>query len=137
MSALSAQSIRKANIISPFHERVVHNGMSFGLGPASYDVRIAQDLILDRGGFALASTIERFNMPDDVLGEVFDKSTWARQGLSAFNTFLDPGWHGYLTIELVNLGGRTIVLKRGDPIVQVKFSWLDSHTEQPYQGKYQ
>ena len=137
MSVLSAQSIRKAKIISPFHERTVHNGMSYGLGPASYDVRIAQDIVLERRSFAIASTIERFNMPDDIIGEVFDKSTWARRGLSAFNTFIDPGWRGYLTLELVNNGHVTIMLRAGDPIVQVKFSWLDDYTTDPYIGKYQ
>ena len=137
MSILSAQSIRKAKIITPFHERTVHNGMSYGLGPASYDVRIAQDIVLERRSFAIASTIEHFNMPDDITGEVFDKSTWARRGLSAFNTFIDPGWRGYLTLELVNNGHVTIVLREGDPVVQIKFSWLDDYSDSPYVGKYQ
>ena len=34
------------------------------------------------------------------MGIVHDKSTWARRGLVVQNTVIEPGWHGYLTIEV-------------------------------------
>ena len=136
MSVLSAQSIRKAKIITPFVERTVHNGMTYGLGPASYDVRIAQDLVLERGGFAIASTIERFEMPYDIMGFPKNKSTWARRGVdTSFNTLLDPGWDGYLTVELINHGHATVIIRKGDAIAQIVFMWLDAETELPYIGQ--
>lgn len=132
-----AQQIRKRHMIEPFHERTVHNGMTFGLGPAGYDVRIAQSVSLRPGNFLLASTIERFDIPRDVTAFVLDKSSWARKGLSLFNTVLEPGWQGYLTLELVNHGYSAIDIARGSPIAQIMFQWLAEETEQPYAGKYQ
>jgi dCTP deaminase len=101
---LVGQHIRERGIFTPFHERTREFGMTFGLGPAGYDVRIAQDLQLPPGGFALASTVEHFDVPDYLTAEVKDKSTWARRGLSLFNTIIEPGWRGFLTLELKNQG---------------------------------
>lgn len=134
---LSDRSIRKYGIITPWCPRTVINGMSYGQGPASYDVRINQDIVLAPGDFKLASTVEHFDMPDDIAAQVKDKSSWARHGLSVFNTFIDPGWHGFLTLELKNLGNRHLMMKRGDPIAQIVFSILDHSTSIPYNGKYQ
>jgi dCTP deaminase len=133
---LAAQVIRQLNIISPFHERTRHNGMTFGLGPAGYDVRIAEALVL-RDTFVLASTMEHFNMPNDVLAKVCDKSTWARRGLFVQNTIVEPGWRGYLTLELTNHSNDPISISAGDPIAQIIFFRLEAATDQPYEGKYQ
>lgn len=86
---------------------------------------------------ALAHTVEDFDMPDNVVGYVVDKSSYARVFVSAFNTLLDPGWRGNLTLELVNLSDETVFIKAGDPIVQVAFHYLSEPTELPYAGKYQ
>lgn len=134
---LSAQSIRALKPVDPFVERSVIRGRSYGLSVAGYDIRIAQDVILSGGDFSLASSIERFDMPDDVAALVKDKSSWARLGLSVFNTVIEPGWRGYLTLELKNQGRRHVVLKQGDPIAQILFYRLDAPSETPYSGKYQ
>lgn len=84
---------------------------------------------------ALASTIERFSLPNDVCGSVLDKSSYARVFVSAFNTHLDPGWDGYLTVELANLGDTEVTYRRGDPVCQIKFEWLDQPTDLPYRGR--
>ena len=65
-------------MISPFCERGVEGGMSYGLSVAGYDVRIAQDVCLEPGEFSLASTVEKFSMPIDVLAKVADKSKIGR-----------------------------------------------------------
>lgn len=132
-------------IITPFFERTVFAGMTFGLGPAGYDIRIGQDCEVKPGGFELASSLERFRLPNNVLGVVHDKSSWARKGLSVQNTVLEPGWEGYLTLELTNHLVRwhdeqlwdVIRLKQGWPIAQVVFHFLDQPTSIPYRGKYQ
>lgn len=135
---LPAQQIRKIKPIEPFLERHVHPaGMSYGLSHAGYDVRIAEGVHLDHGRFELASTIERFMMPTNLVGMVHDKSSWARQGLSLFNTVIEPGWHGYLTLELVYHGIMPIHIPAGTPIAQIVFMWLSEPTESPYAGKYQ
>ena len=142
MTVLSAQSIRKRGIFDPFHERTIHNGMTFGLGPAGYDVRIAEEINLSGNlfgpfRFMLASTVEHFTMPDDCLAYVKDKSTWARQGVLVQNTIIEPGWRGILTLELSYEGHDVVNIPAGTPIAQVVFHKLDEPTEIPYSGKYQ
>lgn len=147
---LSAQSIRERGILTPFSERGVIRGRSYGLSSCGYDIRVefesgVESVTLDREvyysrafDFVLASTMEHFNMPDDVVGIVHDKSSWARQGLTVQNTVIEPGWRGYLTLELAYHGNnKHLVIKRGDPIAQVIFHQLDRPTNQPYVGKYQ
>jgi len=150
VSILSAQSIRRLcsppdaipeqfrpqPLITPFTERAVVNGKSYGLSGCSYDVRIDQDLVLEPGQTALVSTIEKFHFPDNICASVVDKSTYARKFVSAFNTHFDAGFRGYATIELANLGTETVTYERGDPVCQFKFEWLDEPTELPYRGKY-
>lgn len=135
---LSAQSIRALKILEPFAERTVAHGLTYGLGPAGYDVRVAESIDLRPGGFMLASTVERFQMPRDVLGVVHDKSTLARLGLAIQNTVIEPGWQGYLTLELSNHSDwGHVCLYAGTPIAQIIFHFLDQETESPYSGKYQ
>ncbi len=142
---LSSQTIRRLcvnhKLISPFHERTVLNGKTFGLGSAGYDVRVVLDYgdrrYLQPGGFMLAATAEHFNMPDGIIGFVHDKSSWARIGLAVQNTVIEPGWRGYLTLELTNHSGLPISIWQHDPIAQIVFNKLDEPTYQPYEGKYQ
>ena len=134
---LSGQAIRRAKIISPFNERTKAHGMTYGVGPAGYDIRINQDIILAPGESCLASSVEHFVMPDIVLGVVHDKSTWARLFLAVQNTVIEPGWIGYLTLELSNHGKTNIEIKQGMPIAQIIFHYTDAPVERPYNGKYQ
>jgi dCTP deaminase len=131
-------------MLHPFMERDRFKGTSAGLSPSGYDLRLvlaadASEHWLAPGEFLLAATLERFTMPLDLLGIVHDKSTWARRGLSCFNTVIEPGWRGHLTLELVNHGQNTIHLQAGQGIAQVVFHLLDEPTELPYpeDGKYQ
>lgn len=147
---LSYQTIKRLKPLSPIVERTRFNGVTYGLGPAGYDVRIAENLLLKPGDFVLASTLERFDMPNNLIGRVCDKSTWARRGLFVQNTVVEPGWRGHLTLELTyrgppidpEVGGghavlRKIKLEAGTAIAQILFETLDEPTEYPYEGKYQ
>ena len=133
---LSGKTLREVQPVKPFCERTKYNGLTYGVGPAGYDVRIDQPVRIPPGGFTLASTLEEFDMPDNVLGIVHDKSTWARMGLAAQNTVIESGWKGFLTLELTNHGTEEIFIDDGTPIVQVVFHKLDQPAE-PYSGKYQ
>lgn len=128
-----------------YHDQPVHpmldskmkaHGVSYGLSEAGYDIRIKQAVILHPfKRFALASTIEHFHMPKDLVAIVHDKSTWARRGLSVFNTVIEPGWKGFLTLELVYHGWKPLRIPAGAGIAQVIFHQLETTAE--YRGKYQ
>jgi dCTP deaminase len=152
-------------MIIPFNaDKIVINGKSAGCSSASYDCRIDHDLVLginpafilqrsiledwNRDDLiealrmnppmkALAYTVEDFHIPDNVSGDVADKSSYARVFVSAFNTLFDPGFHGNATLELINFNDEPISYQKGDPVCQMIFSWLDEPTERPYSGKYQ
>ena len=126
------------------------HGVSWGLAEAGYDIRIKQSITfipgmsmapaikvgeqLVHGRFTLASAIEEFDMPADLVGVVHDKSTWARQGLSVFNTVIEPGFKGGLTLELVFHGNEELIIPAGAGIAQVIFTSL-AHDAR-YEGKY-
>jgi dCTP deaminase len=113
------------------------HGVSYGLSEAGYDIRIKQEVRLNpQNKFVLASTIERFEMPNHLVGVVHDKSTWARQGLSVFNTVVEPSWEGFLTIELVYHGNGELLIPAGAGIAQVLFYSL-LHEASYGDGKYQ
>ena len=155
MTILSAQTIRRlcvgGGMIRPFSERTVEHGKTHGLSSCGYDVRVelGAGRMFGHNGqitarvmrpgrtFLLAATMERFQMPLDVMGVVHDKSSWARKGLTVQNTVIEPGWRGYLTLELIYHGEGELVIHYGDPIAQVVFHYLDEMTDQPYFGKYQ
>lgn len=140
--------------------KVKQHGVSHGLAEVGYDIRLKQEVRFyqDRfglnrvainnyndtkliggrgqtGRFCIASAIEEFQMPRNLVGIVHDKSTWARKGLSVFNTVIEPGFFGGLTLELVYHGMEELHIPAGAGIAQVIFH----STCQPasYNGKYQ
>lgn len=142
MAILSAQSIRERAasqppMVEPFNERTKVHGRSFGLSACGYDVRLAEDIWLWPFWGRLGSIMEHLHLPNDLCAEVKDKSTNARLFVFVQNTVIEPGWRGYLTVELTRFLPWPIRLKRGTPIAQIMFKRLDAPTEQPYDGKYQ
>lgn len=126
------------------------HGVSHGLSEAGYDIRIKQTIEFRQGHtgpyvyvndaprpgtFCIASAIEEFDMPDYLVGIVHDKSTWARRGLSVFNTVIEPGWKGFLTLELVYHGSENLLIPAGAGIAQVIFHHTVDNAS--YDGKYQ
>lgn len=133
----NGEALLRAKPVAPFAPiKMKLHGVSYGLAEAGYDIRIKQAVTLHPlKRFALASSFEHFTMPTDLLGIVHDKSTWARRGLSVFNTVIEPGWKGWLTIELVYHGWRPLYIPAGVGIAQVIFHRLQYPGE--YSGKYQ
>ncbi len=105
--------------------------ISYGLSSYGYDIRvsdkykiftnihseivdpknISEKVFVDHIGdyclipphsFALACSVETFDMPADVTAICLGKSTYARTGLIVNVTPLEAGWSGVLTIELSN-----------------------------------
>jgi dCTP deaminase len=139
--------LRLAPIKGMINDKMRQHGVSWGLSEAGYDIRIKQDIVFEAGGFwmdgmwmgegnfTIASAIEEFQMPHNLVGIVHDKSTWARQGLSVFNTVIENGWCGFLTLELVYHGRNGLHIPAGAGIAQVVFHETSRFAS--YDGKYQ
>lgn len=118
------------------NEKRYLNGMSYGLTECGYDIRIKQDVTLFLGRrFVLASSMEYFHMPTWLMGRVLNKSSWARKGLDAsMTTNIEPGWRGFLTLELRYHKAMPLTIKAGTGIAQVIFEEIRTRTQ--YKGKY-
>jgi dCTP deaminase len=137
---LAAQHIRERalkGMITPFCERTVHRGMTFGIGPNGYDIRLGGSVSIRPGRHALGVSVERFALPNDICSRILDKSTWIRRGVKVGNTIAEAGWCGYLTLEIFNHTDDVIDIAAGTPIAQMVFELLTAPTDQPYRGKYQ
>lgn len=89
--------------------------------------------------FVLAESVERFHMPDNVIGVVLGKSTYARCSLIVNCTPIEAGWEGVLTIELTNPAPLPLRLYCGEGVAQVLF-FQGKPCERPYDkrsGTYQ
>lgn len=161
---------QEKEMIAPFvKEQVKKANISFGPSSFGYDIRLAdefklfsppQDLIIDpkkiredffrsikadvctifANSFLLARSLEYFKMPDNVLGIVLGKSTYARCGIIVNVTPLEPGWEGFLTISISNTGSRPVKLYAHEGIAQVLFFASEERCAVSYRdkkGKYQ
>jgi len=72
-----------------------------------------EDHAIEPGEFVLANTKEWVEIPNDIAGEVAGRSTMARMGLEVHLTagWIDAGFKGNITLEIVNNSGNTIQLK--------------------------
>jgi dCTP deaminase len=127
----------RAPIENMLPEKMRAHGVSYGLDESGYDIRTRERVVLHPfRRFALASSMERFVMPDDLVGLPKNKSTWARRGLDAsMTTKIEPGWHGYLTIEMAYYGWGRLVIPAGAGILSIVFCELTD--KRVYGGKYQ
>ncbi|MCH4286549.1 MULTISPECIES: dCTP deaminase [Bacillota] len=103
-----------------------------------YKTIVTDTYILLPNQFVLATTMEYFHLPDDLTAFVEGRSSLGRMGLFIQNAgWVDPGFHGEITLELYNANRCAIELKAGRRIGQLVFAKMDSPAIHPYQGKYQ
>jgi dCTP deaminase len=99
-------------------------------------VEIADDqpFILHPGEFVLGSTLERIQLPDDLVARLEGKSSLGRLGLLIHSTagFVDPGWDGHVTLELSNVANLPITIYYGMKIGQLSFVQLTEPADRPY-----
>lgn len=90
------------------------------------------------GQFVLATTMEYFDLPDDLTAFVEGRSSLGRMGLFIQNAgWVDPGFKGEITLELFNANRCAIELKAGRRVGQLVFAKMDGVALRPYNGKYQ
>lgn len=86
-------------------------------------------------GEALLGEIEQVvRIPTDLVAQITGKSSLGRLFLTIHSTagFIDPGFHGKVTLELRNHGPLTINLKPGMPIGQLVFTQMIQACLRPY-----
>lgn len=88
--------------------------------------------------FVLATTMEYFDLPNDLTAFVEGRSSLGRMGLFIQNAgWVDPGFKGEITLELYNANRCAIELKAGRRVGQLVFAKMDGEALNPYNGKYQ
>jgi len=158
------------DMIVPFIENQVReNVISYGVSSYGYDVRIADEYkiftninstivdpkhfdpksfvdfkgevcIVPPNSFALGRTIEYFKIPRKTMTICVGKSTYARCGIITNVTPLEPGWEGYITLEVSNTTPLPAKIYSGEGIAQILFFESDEECLISYaekKGKYQ
>jgi len=96
--------------------------------------------IIPPNSFALASTVEYFRIPRDVLVICLGKSTYARCGIIVNVTPLEPEWEGHVTLEFSNTTPLPAKIYANEGVAQMIFFEADEACEVSYAdrgGKYQ
>ena len=113
--------------------------------PKAFDessfINIESDVcIIPPNSFALASTIEYFKIPEDVLTICLGKSTYARCGIIVNVTPLEPEWEGHVTLEFSNTTSLPAKIYANEGVAQMLFFQSDERCLVSYKdrgGKYQ
>jgi len=159
----------KEGMIEPFEDRLVRQGViSYGLSSFGYDLRAAPEwrvfvnafntvvdpknfdlrglvevagteCVIPPNSFVLTRSVEYLRIPDDVMVVALGKSSYARCGIVANVTPLEPGWEGHVTLELSNTTPLPAKVYANEGIVQLLF-FQGERPEVTYadrKGKYQ
>ena len=138
-------------MIEPFVDSQKRDGIiSYGLSSYGYDARVGTEFkiftnvdsavvdpknfagnsfvdrrtdvcIIPPNSFALASTVEYFRIPRDVLVICVGKSTYARCGIIVNVTPFEPEWEGHVTLEISNTTPLPAKIYANEGIAQVLF----------------
>ena len=104
----------------------------------TYKTITADSYLILPGQFVLATTMEYFELPDDLTAFVEGRSSLGRMGLFIQNAgWVDPGFRGEITLELYNANRCAIELQAGRRVGQLVFAKMDAAAQNPYRGKYQ
>ncbi len=98
------------------------------------EVPDGEAFVLHPGEFVLGATFERVRLGNDIVARLEGKSSLGRLGLLIHSTagFVDPGFDGYLTLELSNVANLPIAIYPGMRIGQISFYQLSTEAEHPY-----
>jgi len=88
--------------------------------------------------FMLATTLEVLSLNNNIVARVEGVSSLGRLGLAVHTTagYIDPGFHGQVTLELFNMAPYALKLTVGMRIAQFAFERLTGPSK-GYNGRYQ
>jgi dCTP deaminase len=94
----------------------------------------SQRFIVHPGEFVLGTTLERLEVPSDLVGQLDGRSSLGRLGIIIHSTagFIDPGFIGNVTLEISNLGNIAVALYPGMRVCQLSFELMSSDALSPY-----
>ncbi len=103
------------------------------------DMIDADSLIVEPGRLYLLDTAEYIGMPLQACGVLYLKSSMGRRGFEHLHAgFVDPGFTGNLTLEVINCAPWNIVLSRGQRIIQLQLQQMIGVPDKSYleTGRY-
>ncbi|ABI73229.1 dCTP deaminase [Shewanella frigidimarina] len=99
---------------------------------------INQNVILKPGEQIIACSKHKYKLPLDYFGLVQTKGTLARLFVSATcnDGQIEPGFEGFITLEIVNQSPWTIELPKGSEVAQMYLIKCSSPALNAYNGRY-
>jgi len=91
---------------------------------------------LAAGEYVLIESLEKVNMPVNLVARILPRSTVFRNGCALITALVDPGFKGTLTMGLKNLSGFEFRFQHGARVAQIVFEEVSGETK-PYEGHYQ
>ncbi|MBF6560881.1 MAG: dCTP deaminase [Candidatus Binataceae bacterium] len=113
----------------------IHDAAAAFNAPDLWDQQQRDRWTLQPGEFVLSQTLERVQIPNDLMGLVEGRSSWARFGISVHVTApkIDPGFSAPITLELTNHGNIAIeLIANEDRPCQLMFLQLSTPLEHGY-----
>ena len=125
--------------------KIFTNIKSATVDPKNFDPESFVDFkgevcVIPPNSFVLASTVEYFKIPRNVLTICVGKSTYARCGIIVNVTPLEPEWEGHVTLEFSNTTSLPAKIYSNEGVAQMLFLESDEDCEVSYRdraGKYQ
>ncbi|MFQ6011751.1 MAG: dCTP deaminase [Nitrososphaerales archaeon] len=135
----------KKLVIDPFSDEVIQpNGIDLSIGHEvirigpdgpSATIQEEDQITIGVGERCLVSTLERIEMPNDLVGLVNLRSSYSRRGMIIPPTVIDAGFKGKLTFLIVG-SAHEIELRVGERCWHIVLA-KTNEVAKPYQGKYQ
>lgn len=93
-----------------------------------------EEYVLHPGQFVLGATNELIELGGQIVARLEGKSSLGRLGLIVHATagYVDPGFSGHLTLELLNIAQIPIILRPNILIAQLTFHRMSSPALNPY-----
>lgn len=121
--------LRASKIYYKAYEDVHNCGIKCEIGDDEY-------ILIKPKQCVVVITEESLNIPDNILCRVLTKGRLLSIGLSAVNTYADPGFKGRLGIIFINHSNSYLKIKQYDPIAKIEFDQLAMKVYRPYSGQH-
>ena len=161
--------VKEKQMIKPFEKNQIRKeGISYGVSSYGYDARVSNHFkiftnvnsavvdpkkfsnqsfvdrktdvcVIPPNSFALASTVEYFKIPRNIMVICLGKSTYARCGIIVNVTPLEPEWEGHVTLEFSNTTPLPAKIYANEGVAQFVFLKGNERPEVSYsdrKGKY-